>query len=117
MESLSFKNKNVKYLLCIIDIFTKYAWVKPVKDKKGQTVLNAFIEIVNESNGKPNKLWVDQGGEFYNRFMQEWLDINDILMYSTHKEGKSVIAVRFIETLKAKIFRKLTVNNNFIFLI
>ena len=117
MESLSFKNKNVKYLLCVIDIFTKYAWIKPLKDKKGKTVLNAFIEIVNESNGKPNKLWVDQGREFYNKFMQEWLDINDILMYSTHNEGKSVIAVRFIETLEAKIFRKLTVNDNFIFLI
>ena len=56
MESLSSKNKNVKYLLCAIDVFTKYAWVKPLKDKKGKTVLNAFIEIVNESNRKPNKL-------------------------------------------------------------
>ena len=65
MESLSFKNKNVKYLLCIIDIFTKYAWVKPVKDKKGKTVLNAFTEIVNESNGTPSKLWVDQWGRIF----------------------------------------------------
>ena len=60
MESLSSKNKNVKYLLCVIDNFTKYAWVKPLKDKKGKTVLNAFIEIVTESNRKPNKFWVDQ---------------------------------------------------------
>ena len=60
MESLSSKNKNVKYLLWIIDVFTKYTWVKPLKDKKGKTVLNAFMEIVNESNQKPNKLWVDQ---------------------------------------------------------
>ena len=58
MESLSSKNKNVKYLLCVIGVFTKYAWVKPLKDKKGKTVLNSFIEIVNESNRKPNKLWV-----------------------------------------------------------
>ena len=57
MESLSSKNKNVKYLLCAIDS----SWVKPLKDKKGKTVLNAFIEIVNESNSKPNKLWFDQG--------------------------------------------------------
>ena len=64
MESLSSKNKNVKYLLCVIDVFTKYAWVKALKDKKGKTVLNAFIEIVNESNRKPNNLWVDQGREF-----------------------------------------------------
>ena len=61
MESLYSKNKNVKYLLCVIDNFTKYAWVKPLKDKKGKTVLNTFIKIVNESNRKPNKLWVDQG--------------------------------------------------------
>ena len=61
MESLSSKNKSVKYLLCVIDVFTKYAWVKPLKDKKGKTVLKAFIEIANESNSKPNKLWVDQG--------------------------------------------------------
>ena len=56
--------------------FPKYAWVKPLKDKKGKTVLNAFMEIVNESNRKPNKLWVDQGRKFYNKLMQEWLDNN-----------------------------------------
>ena len=60
IKLLSSKNKNVKYLLCVIDFFTKYAWVKPLKDKKGKTVLNAFIEIVNESNGKPNELWIAQ---------------------------------------------------------
>ena len=64
MELLSSKNENVKYLLCVIGVFTKYAWVKPLKDKKGKTVLNYFIEIVNESNRKLNKLWVDQGKNF-----------------------------------------------------
>ena len=58
---MSYKDKNVKYLLCVVDAFTKYAWVKPLKDKNGKTVLNAFIEIVNESNCKPNELWVDHG--------------------------------------------------------
>ena len=105
MESLSSKNKNVKYLLCVIDVFTKYAWVKPLKDKKVKTVSNAFIKIVSESNRKPNQLLVDQGREFCNKLMQEWLDNNDILMYSTH-EGNSVIAERFIKTLKAKISEK-----------
>ena len=71
--------------------FTKYARVKPLKDKKAKTVLNAFIEIVNESNCKPDKLWVDQGIEFYNKLMQEWLDNNRIIMYSTHNEGKSIV--------------------------
>ena len=82
-------------------VFTKYAWVKPLKNKEGKAVLNAFIEIVNEPNRKPNKLWVDQEREFYNKIMQEWLDNNDILMYSTHNEGKSVFAERFVQTLKA----------------
>ena len=59
MESLSSKNKIFKYLLCVIDVFPK--WVKPFKDQKGKTVLNAFIKVVNKSNRKPNKLWVDQG--------------------------------------------------------
>ena len=71
MDSLSSMNKSVKYLLCVIDVFTKYAWVKALKDKKGKTVLNASTEIVNESNRKPNKLWDDQRGEFYNKLMQE----------------------------------------------
>ena len=89
---MSSKNKNLKYLLCVIDVFAKYVWVKRLKDKKGKTFLNAFIETVHESNRKPNESWVDQGREFYNKLMREWLDNNDILMYSKHNEGKSVIA-------------------------
>ena len=65
MESLSSKYKSVKYLLCVIDVFSKHAWVKPLQDKNGKIVLNAFIKIVNESNRKPDKLWVGQGREFY----------------------------------------------------
>ena len=109
---MSSRNKNRKYLLCVIDVFTKYAWVKPLKGKNGKTVLNGFIEIVNEFNRKPNKLWIDQGSKFYNKLMQEWLDNIDILMYSTDNEGKSVIAERFIKTLKAKIYKKMTVNDS-----
>ena len=112
MESLSSKNKNVQYLLCLKDVFTKYAWVKPLKDEKCKTFLNACIEIVNESNRKPNKLWVGQRREFYNKLMQEWLYNIDILMYSTYKEGKSVITERFIKTLKAKMYKKMTANDS-----
>ena len=68
IESLSLKNKNVKYLLCVIDLFTRYEWVKPLKSK-AKTVLDAFIEIVNKSNCKPKKLWVDQGREFCNKLL------------------------------------------------
>ena len=68
IESLFSKNKNIKYLLCFIDIYTKYAWVKPLKGKSGKRVLNSFIEIINESDREPN-IWVDQGREFYNKLM------------------------------------------------
>ena len=65
--SLSSKNKSVKHLLGVIDFCTNFAWVKPLKDKKGETVLNAFIKILSESNRKPNKLWIDRGSGFYNK--------------------------------------------------
>ena len=72
---------------------------KSLKDKKGKKVLNTFIEIANESNREPNNLWVDQGRELYNKLMQEWLDNNNILMYSTHNEEKSVTVEWFIKAL------------------
>ena len=112
MDSLSSKNKNVIYLLCVTDVFTKNSWVKHLKDKKGKIVLNVSFEVVEESNRKTNKLWVDQGREFYNKLMQEQLDKNDIWMYSSHDERKWVIAERFIKTLKAKIYKKMTANNS-----
>ena len=114
MESLSSKNKIVKYLLYVIDAFTKYTWIKPLKDKKDKKVLHAFTEIVNESDRKANKLWVGQSREFYNKLMKEWLGNNDILMCSTHNKGKSVTAERFNETFKFKIYKK---GANLIFLI
>ena len=61
MRSLFSKNRSVKYLFCVTDVFTKYACVKPLKNKKSKAVINGFIKIVNESNCKPNKLYVDQG--------------------------------------------------------
>ena len=88
VESLSSKNKNVKYLLYVIDVFTKYAWIKTLKEKKGRAILNYFMEIVNEFNGKPNKLQIDQGTKSYNKVMQKWLENNDILMQSTHNGDK-----------------------------
>ena len=68
MQSLSRKNKGIKYLLCAIDLYSKYALVIPLKDKKGISIVNAFNKIKKESSRKPNKIWVDQEGEFYNMF-------------------------------------------------
>ena len=107
MQSLSKYNKGIKYLLCAIDLFSKYAWVVPIKDKKGTSIVNAFQKIISEGR-KPNKIWVDQGGEFYNNLFKRFLKINNIEMYSTYNEGKSVVAERFIRTLKSKIFKHMT---------
>ena len=105
MQSLSRKNKGIKYLLCAIDLYSKYAFVIPLKDKKGISIFNAFNKIIKQSNRKPNKIWVDQGGEFYNNVFEKWLSDNDINMYSTYNEGKSVVAERFIRTLKNKLYK------------
>ena len=100
MQSLSRKNKGIKYLLCAIDLYSKYAFVIPLKDRKGISIVNVFNKIIKQSNRKPNKILVDQGGEFYNNVSEKWLSDNDINMYSTYNEGKSVVAERFIRTLK-----------------
>ena len=97
-----------RLLLCVIDIFSKYAWVVPLKDKKGVSIVDAFQKILDDSNRKPNKIWVDKGSEFYNNSFKKWLKDNDIEMYSTNNEGKSVIAERFIKTLKNKIYKYMT---------
>ena len=102
------KKKGTKYLLCAIDLFSKYAFVIQLKDKKGISIFNAFNKIRKQSNRKPNKIWVDQGSEFYNNVFKKWLSDNDIIMYSTYNEGKSVVAERFIRTLKNKLYKHMT---------
>ena len=94
--------------MCVIDIFSKYAWVIPLKDKKGISIVNAFQKILKESDRKPNKIWVDKGSEFYNNSFKKWLKDNDIEMYSIHNEGISVVPERFIRTLKTKIYKYMT---------
>ena len=107
-QSLSKKNKGIKYLLCAINLFSKYAFVVPLKDKKGISITNAFKKIIKQSNGKPDKIWVDQGSEFYNRDFKKWLSSNNIIMYLTYNEVKSVIAERFIRKLKNKLYKHMT---------
>ena len=104
MGSFSTKNKIGKYLICVTDIFLKYLCVNPLKDKKSKTVLNAFIEILTESNRKPHNCGLIKEENF--KLMQEWLANNDILMYSTCNECYSVINQRFIKALKVKLYKK-----------
>ena len=101
-------NKGIGFLLCVIDIFSNYGWVIPLKDKKGISINNAFQKILKESNYKPNKIWLHKGCEFHNKSMKSWLEKNDIEMHSTHNEEKWVVAERFIRTLKNKICKCMT---------
>ena len=78
MQLLSKFNKGTKYLLCVIDLFSKYTFVVPLKDKKGASIVNAFQSILDKLGRKPNKIWVDQGSEFYNHNFKKWLANNDI---------------------------------------
>ena len=101
-------NKGFRFLLCVIDIYSNYTWVIALKEQKRITITNVFQKILDESNCKPNKIWVDKGSEFCNRSMKSRLEKNDIETYSTHNEEKSVIAERFIRTLKNKNYKYMT---------
>ena len=91
MELISKFDKVFRFLLCVIDIFSKYTWVVPLKDKKGITITNYFQKILKESNRKPNKVWVGKGSEFYNSSVKKWLKDNGIEMYSIHNEGNLLL--------------------------
>ena len=108
MQLLSKSNKGFRFLLCVIDIFSKYAWVVPLKDKKGVSIVNEFQKILKESNRKPNKIWIYKGSEFYNNSFKKWLQDNDIEINSIHNEGESVVAKRFIRIIKNKIDKYMT---------
>ena len=110
MQLITKFNIEFRFLLCAIDIFSKYAWVVPLKDKKSVSIVNAFQKILDKSGRKPNKIWVDKGSEFYNNSFKKWLKDNDIEMYSIHNEGKSVVAERIIRTLKTKIYKIYFIN-------
>ena len=107
MQQVIKYNKGLRFLLCAVNIYSKYVWVIALKDKKLITITKVFQKVLNESGPKPNKVWVDRGGEFYNRSMKSWLQDNHTEMYSTHNDGKSV-AERFIKTLQNKIYKDMS---------
>lgn len=111
MQWASRENKGIKYLLNVIDVFSKFAWSVPIKDKTGKSITDAFKLIVKTSGRKPTKLWVDQGTEFYNRVFRSWLKENDIEMYSVFNEGKAVVVERFNRTLKEWMWKYFSVNS------
>ena len=114
MQKFSKLNKGYRYLLTCIDIFSKFAWVIPLKDKRGIAIKNALEKIFNKR--KPKFLWTDNGKEFYNKQVQDLLNQNNIKLYSTNNfEIKSAVVERFNRTFKNMMYKKFTENNNTIF--
>ena len=105
MQMIDKFDRGFWFLLGVINIYSKYASVIPLKGKKGITITNAFQKNLDERNSNPNGIWVDKGNEFCNKSMELFLQNNGIKIYSTHNEGKSAIAGRFIRTLKNKIYK------------
>ena len=116
MQWINKFEREVRFLLYAIDIFSKYAWVVPLKDKKRVSIVDAFQKTSDDPNrsdakskgAKPNKIWVDIGSKVYNNSLNKWSKDNDIEIYSIHNEGKSVVAERFIRALKSKIYPYMT---------
>ena len=109
MQTFSKFNRGIKYLLAVIDVFSKYGWLIPLKDKTGKSVASALETIFEER--KPEKMWVDKGKEFYNK------DVKDsIELYSTENEEKSIVVERWIRTMKEKMWKYFLANsmNNYI---
>ena len=106
MRALSKENEGVNFLLLVIDIFNKYGWIKPLKNKEGETIVKALKEIFKESGRRPEKLWTDKGREFFNKNVK-----NLVYLYATENEEKSSIAERWIRTMKEKMFKYFTDNN------
>ena len=80
MPLISKFNKKIKFLLCVIDIYSKYAWIVPLKIEKGMSIVNTFQKILDDSKKKPNKICVDKGIEFYNTHFKKWLKDNSVEM-------------------------------------
>ena len=108
MQKFSKQNKHYKYLLTVIDIFSKYVWIVPLKTKTGLEVASAFQTIFKKGQRTPNKIWVDAGKEFYNKNVKDLLSFNNIELYSTQNEEKSCVIERFNRTFKEKIFKYFT---------
>jgi Integrase core domain len=111
MQEWNYQNKGFRYMLNVIDTFSRYAWSIPLKDKKGLTVVKAFKQIVKQSGRICKHIWVDKGKEFYNKNMDEWLQENNINRYSTYGEHKSAVVERFNRTLKEIMWKRFTAEN------
>ena len=113
MQKFSKWNKGIKYLLMVIDVFSKYGWIKPYK--KTESVSKAFHEIFEKSKRKPSMLWTDKGSEFISKHFKEFLKKEKIKLYHTENEEKSSVNERWNRTMKNKMCKMFTANNNTVY--
>ena len=109
MQAFSKFNRGIKYLLAVIDIFSKYGYLVPLKDKTGKFLASALKTIFKER--KPEKMWVDKGKEFYNKDVKELIELN-----STKNEEKSSVVERWIRTMKERMWKYFTDNNTSVYI-
>ena len=114
MKKYSRLNKGIKYLFTCIDVFSKYAWVVPMKSKDGKSSLLAFKKIL-ESGRKPEKIQSDAGKEFLNKSFKELLNKQDISLYTVASELKASVVERFNRTFKEKMWRNFTARGKYIY--
>ena len=114
MRSFSRWNKGIKYLLMVIDVFSKYGWIRGLKDKKTETVSKAFDDILRDKR-KPKMLWTDKGSEFISKHFKDFLKKEGIRLYHTENEEKSSVVERWNRTIKTNMWKMFTVNNNTIY--
>ena len=109
MQAFSKFNRGVKYLLAVIDVFSKYGWLIPLKDKTGKSVASALRTIFKER--KPEKMWVNKGKEFYNKHVKDLIEL-----YSTENEEKSNVVERWIRTMKEKMSKYFSPNSTNVYM-
>ena len=115
IQKYSMWNKGIKYLLMVIDVFSKYGWIKPLKDKKTESVSSAFDTIFKKSKRKPTMLWTDKGSEFISKHFKDFLKKNKIKLYHAENEEKSSIVERWNKTMKNKMWKIFSANNNTVY--
>ena len=104
----------MKYLLLVIDVFSKYVWIKPMADKKTESVSKAFDEIF-KGKRKPRMLWMDKGSEFISRHFKDFLKKNKFKLYHTEDEEKSSVVERWNKTMKNKMWKMFSTDNNTVY--
>lgn len=112
MQPYSKENRGYRYMLCAIDIFSRYAYTRPLKDKTGKEVASALSDIFQNCNALPKRIQTDLGKEYHNQYVRKLLDDLNIELFSVYSEKKAAIVERFQRTLQEKLYRAFTYQGN-----